>query len=86
MANKPWEANAACATNPTANPEWWFSSDDLEKRWAMEICGGCPVAYECLMAGLEEDELYGIRGGVDLAQPNRDRRMARKRARDFHQQ
>lgn len=72
-----WLERAACRAEHV-DPEWFFSTDKLERRWALEICGGCPVTLECLA---DDVDGLGIRGGLDLEENRRIARNARQRAR-----
>lgn len=80
---EPWETDAACSplNSPGVDPEWWFSADDMEQRWALEICGGCPVQLECFESGVRNDDRYGIRAGHDFAAPTKTARAQQKAAR-----
>lgn len=75
-----WREHAACAS-PAVDPEWFFTTDDTMKRWALEVCGRCPVKEECLQEGFDTGETYGIRAEVDLAKPSREVRARQKQAR-----
>lgn len=72
-----WLTWAAC-TAENVDPEWFFSYDQMQRRWALEVCGGCPVKLECLASDVDG---YGVRGGVDLEADRRAARAARQQAR-----
>lgn len=63
----------ACAEN-WVDPGWWFSGRLLERRLAMSVCAGCPIAGHCLeLAMRAEGDLparyrYGIYAGTTSQQ------------------
>lgn len=70
----PWADRAACSGH---DPELWFcdsisadTASALRRREqvAKTICGGCPVAAECLADALARDDRYGIWGGYSAAE------------------
>lgn len=55
------------------DPDEWFQpaadrdakpQQRLPKGWAKELCKGCPVLEKCLTAALENDEQFGVWGGL----------------------
>lgn len=42
--------------------------DYKSNRKAREICSECPVAFECLSFAIQNDERYGIYGGLGYTQ------------------
>lgn len=60
-----WTDQALCAT---VDPELWFPEKGALNREAKRICGGCPVAAECLEYALARNERYGIWGGYSELQ------------------
>lgn len=72
---EPWVGDARCAE---VDPDIFFPSKgevpiaDL----ARTVCGGCPVADECLSFALRTDQRYGIWGGLTT----RQRRSLAKRS------
>lgn len=82
-----WEKDAKCLGD---RPEVYFPerSKAVYKTTASQakaVCNGkdgrpaCPVKQECLMHALEQDERYGIWGGLSHRERNA---MLRKEARD----
>lgn len=59
-----------CA-DPSQDAEAWYSTIPKERVRAMQLCGQCPVAVQCLAAALEGRERFGVWGGVDLESPTR---------------
>lgn len=57
-----WRDRAACRGH--AEPDLWYpdSQWSAAAQTAGRICGGCPVAVECLAEG--KDSRYGIWGGI----------------------
>lgn len=67
----PWANLAACA-KPTGVD--FFSEARSEILRAKAICTGCPVVAECGQYALENDERFGVWGGLS----EHDRRRLRK--------
>jgi WhiB family transcriptional regulator, redox-sensing transcriptional regulator len=71
-----WQDDAACADAPA---ELFFSSEEEDQREALALCDACPVRSSCLEYALDNNEQYGIWGGVreqDRRRLNRERRQA----------
>lgn len=68
-----WQADALCAQT---DPEAFFPEKGGSTRDAKKICAGCEVRAQCLEYALENDERFGIWGGLS----ERERRKLRKRA------
>jgi WhiB family redox-sensing transcriptional regulator len=68
-----WQADALCAQT---DPEAFFPEKGGSTRDAKKVCGSCMVKSECLEYALENDERFGIWGGLS----ERERRRLRKRA------
>lgn len=72
-----WGRDAACLS---ADPEMFFPEKGGSTRDALRICNGddtrppCPVRGECLEWALENDERFGVWGGV----PERERRKMKR--------
>jgi WhiB family redox-sensing transcriptional regulator len=47
----------------TADPEMYFSDDELAVAEAKSLCGGCPVRAQCLEGALSRKEPAGVWGG-----------------------
>ena len=47
----------------TADPEMYFSEDELAVAEAKTLCGGCPVRTQCLEGALSRKEPAGVWGG-----------------------
>jgi len=47
----------------TADPELYFSEDEIEVAEAKSLCGGCPVRAQCLEGALSRQEPAGVWGG-----------------------
>ena len=43
---EPWMSKAACAA-PDVDPNWYFSTDDDDKRKATAVCDRCAVVDSC---------------------------------------
>ena len=51
----------------------WFTTDRAEKHQAKQICETCIVRAHCYQTAVENDESFGIWGGVDFAEPRQNR-------------
>jgi WhiB family transcriptional regulator, redox-sensing transcriptional regulator len=69
---------AACADMPT---ELFFPHGDAtgkQVREAKKVCGGCPIAVQCLTWAIENNE-HGIWGGTTVNQRKELRRSPKRR-------
>jgi WhiB family redox-sensing transcriptional regulator len=75
LADNPlaWQTDSLCAQT---DPEAFFPEKGGSTRDAKKICGSCEVRDHCLEYALENDERFGIWGGLS----ERERRKLRKRA------
>ena len=44
----------------TADPELYFSEDEMQVQEAKSLCGGCPVRAQCLEGALSRQEPAGV--------------------------
>lgn len=68
-----WQADALCAQT---DPEAFFPEKGGSTRDAKRICTTCDVRGECLEYALQNDERFGIWGGLS----ERERRKLKRRA------
>lgn len=68
-----WQSNALCAQT---DPEAFFPEKGGSTRDAKRICSTCEVRGECLEYALQNDERFGIWGGLS----ERERRKLKRRA------
>jgi len=68
-----WQEQALCAQT---DPEAFFPEKGGSTREAKRVCLSCEVRVECLEYALEQDERFGIWGGLS----ERERRRLKKRA------
>lgn len=47
----------------TADPEAFFSDDEMQVQEAKSLCSGCPVRAQCLAGALSRLEPAGVWGG-----------------------
>ena len=47
----------------TADPDLYFSEDQMQIQEAKSLCGGCPVRAQCLAGALSRQEPAGVWGG-----------------------
>jgi WhiB family redox-sensing transcriptional regulator len=66
-----WHERALCSQT---DPEAFFPEKGGSTREAKKICVGCEVRDECLEYALENDERFGIWGGLS----ERERRRLRR--------
>ena len=65
-----WKEDALCAET---DPEAFFPEKGGSTREAKRVCVGCSVRLECLEYALDNDERFGIWGGLS----ERERRRLR---------
>ena len=63
-----WRVRALCAE---ADPDEWFPEKGGSSRKAKAICAGCPSRLPCLEYALENNEGYGIWGGLSEQERHR---------------
>lgn len=68
-----WQARALCAQT---DPEAFFPEKGGSTREAKRVCLSCEVRVECLEYALEQDERFGIWGGLS----ERERRRLKRKA------
>ncbi|HHW83759.1 MAG TPA: WhiB family transcriptional regulator [Actinomycetales bacterium] len=68
-----WQDRALCAQT---DPEAFFPEKGGSTREAKRVCSSCEVRSECLSYALQNDERFGIWGGLS----ERERRRLRRRA------
>lgn len=68
-----WQERALCAQT---DPEAFFPEKGGSTREAKRVCLTCDVRGDCLEYALENDERFGIWGGLS----ERERRKLKKRA------
>ena len=66
-----WQTQALCAQT---DPEAFFPEKGGSTREAKRICIGCEVKAECLQYALDQDERFGIWGGLS----ERERRRLKR--------
>ncbi|MCS0499453.1 WhiB family transcriptional regulator [Protaetiibacter mangrovi] len=66
-----WQTDALCAQT---DPEAFFPEKGGSTRDAKRICTGCSVRAQCLEYALDNDERFGIWGGLS----ERERRKLRR--------
>jgi WhiB family redox-sensing transcriptional regulator len=72
-AELSWQERALCAQT---DPEAFFPEKGGSTREAKKVCVSCEVRQECLEYALENDERFGIWGGLS----ERERRKLKRRA------
>ena len=68
-----WQERALCAQT---DPEAFFPEKGGSTRDAKRVCLSCEVRVECLDYAMEQDERFGIWGGLS----ERERRRLKKQA------
>ena len=69
----PWAPDARCLQ---ADPDTFFPEKGGSTREAKRICQQCGVRSECLAYALENDERFGIWGGLSERERRKLKRMA----------
>lgn len=69
----PWAEHAKCLH---ADPEIFFPEKGGSTREAKRLCAECDVRAECLEYALDNDERFGVWGGLS----ERERRKLRRSA------
>jgi len=69
----PWAADAKCLQ---ADPETFFPEKGGSTREAKRICMQCDVRDECLDYALENEERFGIWGGLSERERRKLKRIA----------
>ena len=64
-----------------ADPEAFFPEKGGSTREAKRICAACPVRDDCLQYALENDERFGIWGGLSERERRRAKRVGPARVR-----
>lgn len=68
-----WQADALCAQT---DPEAFFPEKGGSTRDAKRICQSCEVRAQCLEYALQNDERFGIWGGLSERERRRLKRQA----------
>jgi WhiB family transcriptional regulator, redox-sensing transcriptional regulator len=68
-----WQERALCSQT---DPEAFFPEKGGSTKEAKRICSRCEVRHNCLQHALDQDERYGIWGGLS----ERERRKLKRRA------
>jgi len=68
-----WQERALCAQT---DPEAFFPEKGGSTREAKRVCRSCEVRAECLEYALENDERFGIWGGLSERERRRIKRQA----------
>lgn len=61
-APEPWRDAGLCAT--TTDPDRWYSESAAVVAHARTICAACPAREPCADYGIENQESWGIWGGL----------------------
>ena len=69
----PWASAAKCLQ---AEPDTFFPEKGGSTREAKRICAMCDVRQECLEYALENDERFGIWGGMSERERRKLKRLA----------
>ena len=68
-----WQEHALCAQT---DPEAFFPEKGGSTREAKRVCQSCDVRSDCLEYALENDERFGIWGGLSERERRRLKRSA----------
>lgn len=75
FARPSWHQHAACRG---LDPALFFVGRGGPSEPAKEVCASCPVRAECLDAGLDPQELWGVWGGKSGLERNWIRKQRRQ--------
>lgn len=70
-----WKLAAACRD---VDPGLFFPGRGKSATEAKAICNGCPVRAECLSYALDNDEDFGVWGGLSLSERVKYKRRMRR--------
>lgn len=62
-ADEKWRTEAAC--KGVVEKEGNYNSFFLHSFRGKKICLDCPVAYDCYLSSVENEEMDGVWGGLD---------------------
>lgn len=68
IVSEAWRDDAACTE---VDPDLFFPDQGGSTQQVKRLCGGCPVAAECLAFALEERIQFGIWGGLSTEERKR---------------
>lgn len=57
-----WKLDGLCAQ--IGLPDMWYSTDKREQQQAIQVCNLCPVKQECRDFAFDNNEIFGIWGGM----------------------
>lgn len=73
MTGAAWHGEALCLNT---DPDLFFPDNHSELMQAKAICAVCPVAAQCLKAGVDGREDFGIWGGLTAKEIKKLRKYA----------
>lgn len=80
--DQPIETQAICAQTvykgQLLEPDMWFDQTARGQREAVELCHECPLILRCAATALENNEEFGVWGGMT---PEHRKRMKKNNAR-----
>jgi WhiB family redox-sensing transcriptional regulator len=68
-----WFADGLCSQT---DPELFFPEKGGSTRDAKQTCVACPIRVQCLTYALDNDERFGVWGGLSEKERRRLRRQA----------
>lgn len=74
--DKPWKEYAKCNIQKV-KVDLFFPITAAGVVIACEYCMDCPVKKECKQYAIDNQEMYGVWGGVDFEKEKRDAKYAR---------
>jgi WhiB family redox-sensing transcriptional regulator len=72
FTSEDWKLDGVCRT---IDPDLWFPDAPQTGAVAKRVCRSCPVIKECLQYALDNNEMYGVWGGMG----NSERKSLRRR-------
>ena len=77
FTSEDWKLDGVCRT---IDPDLWFPEGSSTGYAAKKMCRRCPVMDECLRYALDNNEQYGVWGGMGSSERRNMRRRLRRRA------
>jgi WhiB family redox-sensing transcriptional regulator len=77
FTSEDWKLDGVCRT---IDPDLWFPDAPQTGAVAKKMCRSCPVIEKCLQYALDNNEPYGVWGGMGSSERQLMRRGLRPRA------
>jgi WhiB family redox-sensing transcriptional regulator len=61
---QPWMEQAECAKDKYEDKNMWYPKMGAQADYAIAVCNRCPVQFLCLTFSVQNEEWYGVWGGM----------------------